>query len=138
MLRGTLYRELLMGKEIRTDYGHQAFRILQVAFVIAPIVAGVDKFFDFLTRWSMYLSPMIPSTLGMSAKSIMMIVGVIEIIAGLGVIFKPKLFSYIVFLWLLLIVLNLISKGMFYDIVLRDVGLMLSALAFARLSHRYA
>jgi hypothetical protein len=127
-----------MAKEIQREYGHQAFRILQVAFVIVPIIAGLDKFFSLLTNWSMYLSPMIPSTLGMSAKSVMMIVGIVEIIAGLGVLFKPKFFSYIVFLWLLLIVLNLLSKGMFYDIVLRDVGLMLSALAFARLSHRYA
>lgn len=127
-----------MAKESHHDYGHQAFRLLQVAFVIVPIVAGLDKFFDLLTRWSMYLSPMIPSALGIRANSFMMIVGFVEIIAGIGVIFKPKLFSYIVFLWLLLIILNLLSKGMFYDIALRDFGLMLGALAFARLSHRYA
>lgn len=126
-----------MAKEAHADYGYQAFRILQVAFVIAPIVAGVDKFFNFLTKWSIYLSPMIPTTLGISATAIMMIVGAVEISVGIGIIFKPKLFSYIVFLWLLFIVLNLISKGMFYDIALRDVGLMLSALAFARLTHRY-
>jgi hypothetical protein len=121
-----------------SEYGYQAFRILQVAFVLAPIIAGLDKFFNLLTNWAMYLAPIAVSLLGIDVHSIMMLVGIIEIIAGLGVLFKPKFFSYIVFLWLLLIIINLILKGMYYDIALRDFGLMLSALAFSKLSQKYS
>ncbi|MBS0647722.1 MAG: hypothetical protein JSS10_00685 [Verrucomicrobia bacterium] len=119
------------------DQGYQAFRILQVAFVIAPIVAGFDKFFYVLTNWSQYLSPMAMQMIDSHDRAFFAIVGVIEIIAGIGVLFKPKVFAYIVSVWILCIVLNLLTLGHFYDIVLRDVGLMLSAFALGRLAQKY-
>ena len=120
------------------DPGHQAFRILQVAFVIAPLIAGLDKFFYLLTNWSQYLSPLALRMLGGHDRGFMMLVGVIEVIAGLGVYFKPKIFSYVVALWLLGIVVNLLMTGHYFDIALRDVGLLFGALALGKLSQKYA
>lgn len=115
---------------------YQAFQILRFTFTIAPLIAGVDKFFNFFTNWGQYLSPEF-NVLG-NASLTMMIVGIVEIIAGAGVWFKPKIFSYIVALWLLAIIINLLLLHQFYDVALRDLGLLLSALALARLSHKYS
>lgn len=114
---------------------YQAYQILHVAFAVAPIVAGLDKFFNLLANWGQYLAPTF-NVLG-NTQMTMMTVGVIEIIAGIGVWLKPKIFAYIVALWLLGIILNLLALESFYDIALRDFGLMLGALALARLSHLY-
>lgn len=114
---------------------YQAFQILRLAFTLAPILAGLDKFFNILTVWHNYLSPQF-DIFG-NAQTTMMVVGVIEIIAGLGVWFKPKIFSYIVAAWLLGIIVNLILLNDFYDIALRDFGLLLGALALGRLSQKY-
>jgi hypothetical protein len=116
---------------------HQAYRILQVGFVVAPIVAGADKFFHFLVNWNQYLAPVVDQMLGGNGHVFMLVVGVIEIVAGIGVAIKPKLFAYVVAAWLLGIVINLLLAQNFYDIALRDVGLALSALALARLSHQF-
>jgi hypothetical protein len=120
------------------DYGYDAFRLLQLAFIIAPIIAGFDKFFNLLTHWSMYLSPLAMRILNYNDRSFMMLVGIIEIIVGIGVYFKPKIFSYVVSAWLALIILNLLFKGMYFDIALHDLGLLLSALALGKLSKKYA
>jgi hypothetical protein len=114
---------------------YQAYQILRFAFTVAPIIAGLDKFFNFLTIWPQYLSPTF-DVFG-NPHTTMMVVGVIEIIAGFGVWFKPKIFAYIVALWLLGIIVNLLSIPNFYDIALRDLGLALGALALARLSCKY-
>lgn len=119
------------------DKGYQAFRILQVAFVVAPIIAGLDKFFHMLVNWNIYLSPMASSILGGYDNAFMMIVGIVEIIAGIGVLFKPKVFAYIVSAWMILIVLNLLSTGQFFDIALRDLGLALGAFSLGRLAQKY-
>jgi len=113
----------------------QAYFLLRFVFVIAPIVAGLDKFFHFLTNWNQYISPFLSKFLGGHDSGFMMLVGVIEIVAGLGVLLKPKIFSYIVALWLALIIVNLVMLHNFYDIALRDLGLCLAALAMGRLSH---
>jgi len=119
------------------DRGHQAFRILQVAFVVAPILAGFDKFFYLMTNWSIYLSPMALKVIDGHDRAFFAIVGVVEIIAGLGILFKPRLFAYVVSAWLLLIVLNLLMTGHHFDIALRDIGLMLGALALGKLAQKY-
>jgi len=119
------------------DRGYQAFRILQVAFVIAPLVAGFDKFFYLLTNWSQYLSPMALQMVDGHDRAFFAIVGVIEVIAGMGVLFKPKIFAYVVSLWILGIVINLLMVGHFYDLILRDIGLMLSAFALGKLAQKY-
>ena len=112
----------------------QAFLILRFGFTVAPILAGLDKFFDILVDWDKYLSPMANNVLGGHGHQFMMVVGVVEIIAGIGVALKPKVFAYIVAIWLLLIIINLLSIPGFYDIALRDLGLLLAALALGRLS----
>ena|SRR5579872_6117455 len=126
-----------MAKFFQQDKAYQAFRILQVAFVIAPIIAGVDKFFNCLTVWSQYLSPFALGMLHGHWQGFMMLVGVIEIIAGVGMIYKPKIFAYIVSLWLLLIVINLLMTGHYFDIALRDIGLMLAAFSLGKLSQKF-
>ncbi len=113
---------------------HQAYLLLRIVFVVAPIVAGLDKFFHLLVDWNQYLMPQF----GAFGSALMYIVGVVEIIAGLGVIFKPKMFFNIVALWLLLIIINLVMLGKYYDIALRDFGLFLSALAGGRLAKVYS
>jgi len=113
---------------------HQAFRFLQFVFVVAPLMAGVDKFLNVLTNWSMYLTPMVPQLTGISAQHFMMGVGVIEIFAAVLVAFKPKIGSAIVATWLALIITNLLLVQGFYDVALRDLGLCLAALALNRLS----
>jgi hypothetical protein len=118
--------------------GYQAYRILQFVFVVAPILAGLDKFFYVLTNWSVYISPFVMRIIGGHHRGFMAIVGIVEIIAGIGVALKPKIFSYIVTLWLLLIILNLLMLGRYYDIALRDFGLMLAAFSLAKLSRKYA
>ena len=96
-----------------TDSGHvahdpayQAFRILQVAFVVAPIVAGLDKFFHLLTNWDMYLANPINRLLGGHGHVFMDIAGIIEVIAGIGIALKPKVFGYIGTVWLIGIIIN--------------------------------
>lgn len=120
------------------DPGYQAFRVLQVAFVIVPIIAGLDKFFSFLANWSNYLSPLALQIIQNHDRGFMMMGGVVEVIVGLGIIFKPRVFAYIVSLWLLGIVINLVLSGHYFDIALRDVGLLLAAFALGKLSRKYA
>jgi uncharacterized membrane protein HdeD (DUF308 family) len=124
--------------KFQNDPGYQAFRILQITFVIAPIVAGLDKFFYLLANWSSYIAPFALKMVHNHDRGFMAIVGVIEIIAGLGVIFKPKLFAYIVSLWLLGIIFNLLLTGQYFDIALRDLGLLLAAVSLGKLSQKYA
>jgi hypothetical protein len=115
----------------------QAYGILLFGFTVAPIIAGADKFFGFLTNWTQYLAPIFPNTLGIDPATFMMIVGVIEIIAGIIVFLKPSVGGYIVALWLLGIIVNLLLLHNFYDIALRDLGLLLGAVALARLAYQF-
>jgi hypothetical protein len=112
----------------------QAYRILQGAFIAAPTIAGLDKFFHLLTNWDQYLAPQLASLLPMPAPTFMGVVGVVEIAAGLLVAVKPRLGAYVVAAWLGGIILNLLILGRFFDVALRDFGLMLGALALARLA----
>jgi len=113
---------------------YQAYQILRVGFTVAPIIAGLDKFFNLLVNWEQYLPPFVNKMTGGYGHELMLIVGVIEIIAGLGVAFKPRVFAYVVSAWLLLIVANLLMIPGYYDVALRDFGLALAAFALARLS----
>jgi hypothetical protein len=116
---------------------YQAYQILQVGFVVAPVVAGLDKFFNLLVNWEQYLPPFVNRMVGGHGHELMLVAGVIEIIAGLGVLFKPKVFAYVVSAWLLMIVVNLLMIPGYYDIALRDFGLALGAFALARLSQKF-
>ena len=116
---------------------YEAYQILHVGFTVAPIVAGLDKFFNLLVNWEQYLPPFVNNLVGGHGHELMLIVGVIEIIAGLGVFFKPRIFGYVVSVWLLLIIANLLMIPSYYDVALRDFGLALGALALARLSAKF-
>ena len=118
--------------------GYQAFQILRTGFTVAPIVAGLDKFFHLLVNWDQYLPAFVNNLTGGHGHELMLAVGVIEVVAGLGVAFKPRLFAYVVSAWLLLIVANLLMIPGYFDVALRDFGLSLAALALARLSQEYA
>jgi hypothetical protein len=113
---------------------YQAYQILHIAFTVAPVVAGIDKFFHFLVNWDQYLSPIVPRTLGIPAHSFMLGVGVIEVIAGLLVAVAPRIGGWVVGLWLCGIIVNLLTIPAHLDIALRDLGLALGAFALARLS----
>ena len=116
---------------------HQAYQILHVAFTVAPLIAGIDKFFHLLVNWDMYLAPVVNRIVGRHGHTFMLIVGVIEIIAGIGVAIWPRFFAYVVAAWLLGIVVNLLLVPGFYDIALRDFGLCLAAVALGRLSQEF-
>ncbi|MBS1588961.1 MAG: hypothetical protein JST52_05040 [Bacteroidetes bacterium] len=112
----------------------QVFNLLRFTFIIVPIVAGVDKFTNILTHWDQYISPTLTNMLPISASMFMMIVGVIEIIAGIIVIKKPDIGGYIVAAWLTVIALSLIFSFKFVDVAVRDLVMAISAFSMARLS----
>src|SRR5262245_49498606 len=117
-----------------TDPAYQAFTLLRVGFVVAPIVFGLDKFVNWLVDWHIYLAPEIDDLVPGNAHQAMLAVGVIEIIAGLVVALRPKFGGYLVAAWLAAIILNLLLLADFYDVALRDFGLLIGALALARLA----
>jgi len=117
---------------------YQAYQILHLAFTVAPVIAGIDKFFQFLTNWDVYLAPVVPRMLGISAHTFMLGVGLIEVLAGVVVAFAPRIGGWIVGLWLCGIVVNLLLLGTYFDVALRDFGLALGAFALARLSVEYS
>jgi hypothetical protein len=108
---------------------------LRIGLGIGPIITGIDKYFNKLADWGMYLSPLVTKVVPVSATTFMHAVGVIEIIAGVIVLSRwTKLGSYIVMLWLLGIALNLLATGMFYDLAMRDVEIAIGAFALSQLS----
>src|ERR1051325_7362367 len=116
---------------------HQAYRILHFGFVVAPILAGFDKFFHLLVNWDQYLPDVIARMSPVPAHTLMLAVGVIEIVARVGVWVKPRIFAYVVAAWLAVIIINLLLIPGFFDIALRDFGLLLGALALGALSQQF-
>ncbi len=108
--------------------------LLKLTFGLVPIVAGADKFTNLLANWPRYLNPSLASILPFSPHVFMMIVGIIEIGAGIIVLTKTKIGAYIVSIWLVLIALSLIAGGMFYDVAVRDVVMAIGALVLAKLT----
>ena len=116
---------------------YQAFQILRLGFTVAPILAGLDKFLHLLVDWDKYLPPVVNNLTGGRGHQLMLAVGVIEIVAGIGVFIKPRIFAYVVAAWLVLIIVNLLLIPGYYDVALRDLGLALGALALGRLSETF-
>jgi hypothetical protein len=112
----------------------QAFLLLRTVFTVAPVLFGLDKFFGLLTDWDGYLAPQIDGLVPGTAHQAMLAVGVVEILAGVLVAVLPSLGGYVVAAWLAGIIVNLLLIGGFYDIALRDFGLLVGALALARLA----
>mgnify|MGYP001602416179 CR=1 FL=1 len=108
---------------------------LRIALGLMPIASGVDKYFDRLADWGMYLSPLATKAVPISTPAFMHIVGVVEIIAGLIVLSRwTKIGAYIVMAWLLAIAVNLVTTGMFYDLAVRDIEIAVGAFVLAQLT----
>lgn len=122
------------GSRIGASGADQAFFLLRTVFVIAPIAFGLDKFVEVLTEWDGYLAPWINDIVPGDAHQAMLLVGVIEIVAGIVVAITPRYGALLVAAWLAGIIINLVSMGEFYDIALRDFGLFVGALALAALA----
>jgi hypothetical protein len=116
------------------DPAYQAFWLLRIGFVAAPILFGLDKFAHVLVNWDKYLAPEFTDLFHTRAHTLMYAVGAIEIVAGLIVAARPRLGGYVVAAWLAGIIVNLLLIGDYYDIALRDFALLLAALTLARLA----
>ena len=119
---------------VKDDPGYQAFLLLRIGFAALPILFGLDKFFDVFVNWEAYLAPWINDIVPGNATDAMHMVGVVEIVAGIAVLAKPRYGAYLVAAWLAGIIVNLLLIGDFYDVALRDFGLLVGALALARLA----
>ena len=122
---------------LKADPAYQAFWLLRVGFAAAPILFGLDKFFDVLVNWEVYLAPWINDIVPGTGVEAMYAVGVVEILAGIAVLLKPRYGAYLVAAWLGGIIVNLLTHSGFYDIALRDFGLLLGALTLARLASKF-
>jgi len=122
------------GSMLSADPSRQAFALLRTGFTVAPILFGLDKFFNLMTDWPQYLAPFVADITPGTPQQFMYTVGVIEIIAGLVVAIRPLWGGYLVAAWLAGIIVNLLILGDFYDVALRDFGLLIAALALARLA----
>lgn len=117
------------------DGNRQAFLLLRTVFTVAPILFGLDKYLRILTSdWERYLAPWMDAIIPGDARTAMMIVGAVEIVAGLVVAFLPRFGGYLVAAWLFGIIISLVSVGGYLDIALRDFGLLVGALALASLA----
>jgi hypothetical protein len=122
---------------LKGEAGYQAYLMLRVTYAVAPIAFGLDKFFNVLTSWPHYLAPWINDLMPGSAQDFMHFVGVVEIAAGIVVAVRPRYGAPLVAAWLAGIILNLLTYSGFYDVALRDFGLMLGALTLTRLARHY-
>ena len=119
------------------DPAYQAFLLLRIGFTVAPVVFGIDKFFNVLVNWESYLASWINDIIPGTATTAMHLVGVVEIAAGVLVALKPRYGAYVVAAWLGGIIVDLLTYSGYYDIALRDFGLLLGALTLGRLASRY-
>ncbi|MCR8895811.1 DoxX family membrane protein [Gordonia sp. GONU] len=126
------------GPGLRGDPAYQAFLLLRTVFTVAPILFGLDKFFNVLVDWPMYLAPWVNDIVPGSGQQAMYVVGVVEIFAGLVVAVIPRYGALLVAAWLAGIIINLLTVPGFYDVALRDFGLFVGALALARLAVAYS
>jgi len=129
-----------VARQLRTDRqdnrrsaAREGFEILHMGFTVAPVLFGIDKFLHWMTNWDAYLSPAFARLSPLSVHGSMLVVGVVEIVAGLLVAVRPKLGGLVVAAWLAGIIVNLALLGHAWDIALRDFGLLLGAAALARL-----
>jgi hypothetical protein len=130
-------RQGLIGRLVSADPAYQSYLLLRVGFTVAPILFGADKFANVMTHWTKYLASRANDIIPGTAQQAMHAVGVVEIAAGLLVLVKPRYGAYVVAAWLGGIIINLLTYSGWYDVALRDFGLMLGALTLARLASVY-
>ena len=121
----------------RSDPRYQAFLLLRVGFTVLPLVMGIDKYFNALTNWPQYLADWVDNIIPGTAQQFMDVVGGVEILAAVIVAIRPRYGAYVVAAWLAGIIINLVSYGEWYDVAVRDFGLMLGALTLGRLASVY-
>jgi|SRR5262245_18326127 len=122
---------------VRSDSTFQSYLLLRIGFAVAPILFGLDKFANVLVDWERYLAPWVIGLIPVSASAAMSVVGVVEILAGIAVAVKPRYGAYLVAAWLGGIIVNLLTYPGYFDVALRDFGLMIGALALARLAAKF-
>jgi len=120
--------------EATLENARQVQQLMRYTYGLVPIVAGLDKFTNLLTDWKNYIAPSVNNALPFSASTFMAIVGVIEIIAGIIVLLRPRLGGFIVMAWLIAIALNLLISGHYYDVAVRDLVMAIGAFSLAKLS----
>ena len=120
-----------------SDSRYQAFMLMRLGYTVLPLAMGIDKFFNAMVSWPKYLADWIDNIAPGTAQQFMYFVGGVEILAGLLVLLKPRYAAYIVAAWLAGIVINLFSYGEWWDVGVRDIGLMLGALTLGRLASYY-
>jgi hypothetical protein len=125
-------------QQVLSDPAYQAFLVLRTVFTVAPVLFGLDKFTNLLTDWPLYLAPWINDIVPGSGQDAMYVVGVIEIVAGVAVALVPRYGALLVAAWLAGIIVDLLTIPDFYDVALRDFGLLVAAVALSRLAVRYA
>ena len=130
----TTPRSPVAARQLASTASGQAFLLLRAVFTVAPILFGLDKFANVLTDWPRYLAPVIDDIVPGTAQQAMYAVGVVEILAGLAVALMPRYGALLVAAWLAGIIANLLLVGDYYDIALRDFGLLVGALALSRLA----
>src|SRR5688572_23491341 len=113
----------------------RVYKLMKLTYGLVPIVAGLDKFTNLLTDWEKYLNPTIAQLLPFTPHTFMLIVGVIEVIAGLIVLWRPALGAYIVSAWLTLIALSLLATGGYLDVAVRDLVMAIGAYSLAQIAH---
>src|SRR5688572_14411886 len=123
--------------KLRTDPAYQGYVLLRIGFAVAPILFGLDKFANILVDWEQYLAPWVVRVIPFGASDAMHVVGVVEILAGVVVAVTPRYGAYLVAAWLGGIIANLLTYPGYYDVALRDFGLMLGAVALARLAAKF-
>lgn len=121
----------------KAEPAYGAFMLLWLGFIAIPLLMGLDKFFNVLTTWENYLAPWIENISPFSAHGTMMAIGFVEIIASLAMILRPRYAAWVVALWLAGIIVNLLTYSGFYDVALRDFGLLVAAVALGLLARSY-
>ena len=121
----------------RQDPAFAAFWVLRLGFIALPLLMGLDKFTNLLTDWPGYLAPWVVAVLPISAQAAMYVIGVVEIVAAIGIALRPRLAAWVVAAWLAGIILNLLTYPGFFDVALRDVGLLVAAVSLGLLASRY-
>ncbi len=134
----TTHRSPTLAAATGVQTTRQAYLLLRTVFTVAPIIFGLDKFTNLLTEWTNYLAPVATSVVPIPAQTFMYGVGIIEVIAGVLVAFKPRIGSVVVAAWLMGIIANLLVLGSYLDVALRDFGLLVGALALNRLATTFS
>lgn len=119
---------------LRNEKVWNVTNLLKYTYSIVPIVAGLDKFSNLLVNWENYLNPLVLRLIPVTPSAFMHMVGIIEVAAGILVLINPRVGGYVVMSWLMSIVLNLVSTGMYYDIAVRDLAMSVGAYCLAKLA----